>query len=145
MGAAGLAAVLLLGACTDARGSCASGGGSSGEQNAPGGERVWRVSGAYACIERVRRLRPIVHRQAFLLCQGARSTAPAECFHEATRRYFLLEDQAIVLCRCAESVEPVRCFRQARVGWGFLDQEAVEVCSPTVQQGLLLNCRPRAF
>lgn len=140
-----LTAALLAGGCASANG--ASCGDTSGERDAPAIERTsgWGVSGAYACVRRVRQLRPIVHRQAFLLCQGARSTAPAECFYEATRRYFLMEDQAILLCRCAKTVEPVRCFRQARVGWGFLDQDAVEVCSPTVQLGLLFNCRPRAF
>ena len=101
--------------------------------------------GALACYQLAERQVSLSSREALLLCRGAVSAAPAECYAAARTPEFLLSSEdAIDLCRCSTSLAPVRCYERAD-DETFLDTwEILRLCSPSVAQGLLADCRPSA-
>ncbi len=102
--------------------------------------------GALACYQQAEREVSLTSDQALWLCQGAISTAPAECYAASQLPgTFLSTEEAIDLCRCAMSTAPVSCYQHAH-DETFLDtRDILQLCSPSLAYGLLSDCQPGAY
>jgi hypothetical protein len=97
---------------------------------------------ALQCYEHARKRTLLADGPAFLLCRGARSTAPAQCYDAGRKETGLTNRQLFELCRCASSSAPVRCFERAHRETFLLDERIVALCSPIVTENLSVNCEP---
>lgn len=98
--------------------------------------------GALSCQERARTQTLLGESDAFLLCRGAHSDAPAACFERARWDTTLVNTQIFELCRCAESVEPVACFVRAKQTTFLTDPQITVLCSATSLHNLWPTCAP---
>lgn len=99
---------------------------------------------AVDCYASARNRLRVADRTAFLLCNGARSTAPVQCFAAARNRTALLDWQIVALCRCATSTAPVACVERGHGDTFMTDDQVVALCSVTATQQLQANCTPLA-
>lgn len=105
-----------------------------------GGEGQLRTSAALGCFQRARDNFRLGEGNAFLLCRGASSAAPAECYKEADDRTLLSSSDLFDLCRCATSNEPVECYQRAQRETFLEDRKIVQLCSPITTFDLLPSC-----
>jgi hypothetical protein len=95
---------------------------------------------ALACVQSAE-ASLLSENQAFALCQGARSSGPADCFAAADAETPLSQDQAVALCRCAESRGPVDCYARGDDDTTLSDQQLLSLCAPTLTEYLTPSCQ----
>jgi hypothetical protein len=104
------------------------------------------LQGALACYQQAERLVSLTSDQALWLCEGATSTAPAECYAASQAPpVFLSTEDAIDLCRCAMSTEPVACYHRGTHETFLEEQDILQLCSPSLAYHLLSDCRTSAY
>jgi hypothetical protein len=114
-------------------------------QRAPAGGSAPAANGqnaALSCFQRARDQTLLGEGNAFLLCRGASSTAPAECYERADDQTHLSRRELFDLCRCARSTEPVNCFQRAERDTFLENRQIIQLCSPIVTLNLWPSCTP---
>jgi len=96
---------------------------------------------ALACYQRARDRTTLSPYDAFVLCRGAASVAPATCYEQATSA-LVLSYQALALCRCATTTAPIDCFLQAQSSTTLAQPQIIELCAATVTERLYADCTP---
>lgn len=73
----------------------------------------------------------LTQQQAYQLCVGSNTSAPFDCFQQATRTA-IDEATALKLCRCAVSTSRVDCYNQAHGTTQLSDNEILDLCTHDV-------------
>lgn len=102
-------------------------------------------SAALACFQKARDQTLLGQGNAFLLCRGAVSTAPADCYERGEDETGLTRRELFDLCRCARSTEPVTCFERAERETFLETRQIIQLCSPIVTLNLWPSCFPAAL
>ena len=113
-----------------------------GGLGAPGSARAEEVMGhpQLSCYRLVTDAGLMDEHAATLLCRGARSSAPAQCFLRVRDEGSLTQGQALQLCQFATPEDdPAGCYLQARRQTFIQEWRAVQLCQPPVTE-LLRYC-----
>ncbi len=95
------------------------------------------------CFVQGQRSTALLQTQVNELCVGAPTpTGPVDCYVAATSHLILTDPQKIGLCHCARSTEPVDCYLRLQRESMLITSQIETICSPTINLGLLPNCRP---